>query len=51
MRNRYIELLASNSVTEHHELVLECMNFYKVNCTNDLSELQLRHFCEIVGII
>lgn len=51
MRNRYIELLASKSVTEHHELVLECMNFYRVNSTSDLSDLQLHQFCRIVGII
>jgi hypothetical protein len=51
MRNRYIELLASKSVTEHDELVLECMDYYGVNSTSELSDLQLHRFCRIVGII
>lgn len=51
MRDIYIRLLAKSSLTDSHELVLECMNHYEVNATNQLTEQQLEDFCRMKGLI
>ena len=51
MRSKYIKMLAQASETEEHELVLECMNHYGVNCTQDLSQEQLEEFCRMKGLV
>lgn len=48
---KYIAILAKDSKTDSHELVLECMNYYGVNCTKDLSQEQLEEFCRMKGLV
>ena len=45
-KNTYLELLAENSKTKQHELIVECMNRYQVNNTQDLTLEQLVKFSD-----
>lgn len=51
MKDTYIKLLAKSSETRNHELVLDCMNHYGVNCTRELTERQLVEFCKMKGLV
>lgn len=51
MRSKYIQMLADASKTEYHELILDCISYFGTDGTKDLSELQLKHFCRIKGLI
>lgn len=44
-KNTYLDLLAENSKTKQHELIVECMDKYNVNNTQDLTLEQLVKFC------
>lgn len=47
----YIKLLSDASSTRYGDLLLECLNYYKVFGTAELTEEQLKEFCKLKGIL
>lgn len=45
-KDEYLEILACNSKTDEHELILECMDNYNVSSTERLTLEQIAKFCE-----
>ena len=45
-KDTYLQLLAENSKTKQHELIVECMDRYQVNNTQDLTLEQLVKFSD-----
>lgn len=45
-KDEYLEILACNSKTDEHELILECMDNYNVSNTEKLTLEQIAKFCE-----
>jgi hypothetical protein len=48
--NNYIKIL-SNASGRNGELLLECLNHYDVYGLQELTEHQLKSFCELKGLI
>lgn len=46
-----IILLGKQSETKYHELIIECLDFYKANGTRELAEEQIINFCKLKGMI
>ena len=46
----YIKLLADASDTRYGDLLVECLDYYKVLGTSELTEEQLAEFCRQKGI-
>lgn len=44
MISRYIKMLAKASLTPQHEMILECLEYYGVYGTRELTEEQLKEF-------
>lgn len=45
-KDQYLEILALNSKTNRHELILECLDEYDVSSTEKLTLEQLSKFCQ-----
>ena len=50
-RDYYVELLAKLSKTSRNELILECLDHYRVNGIMQLTAQQLASYCELKGLI
>ena len=46
----YIKLLSNTSDTRYGDLLVECLDYYKVLGTSELTEEQLAEFCRMKGI-
>ena len=47
---QYIQLLADASETRYGDLLVECLDYYKVLGTSELTEEQLAEFCRVKGL-
>ena len=50
-KSDYILLLGNNSKTKDHELIEQCLDYYNVNGTRELTENQLEEFCKLKGFL
>ena len=48
---QYIKLLVDASDTRYGDLLVECLDYYKVLGTSELAEEQLEEFCKLKGIL
>ena len=46
----YIKLLSNTSDTRYGDLLVECLDYYKVLGTSELTEEQLAEFCRQKGL-
>ena len=46
----YIKLLSDASDTRYGDLLVECLDYYKVFGTSELTEEQLADFCSMKGL-
>lgn len=51
MINKYINMLVFASHSERHELVEECLVYYGVCGTRELTAEQVREFCVSKGLL
>ena len=49
-KEQYIKLLADASDTRYGDLLVECLDYYKVFGTSELTEEQLAEFCRRKGL-
>ena len=49
-KTQYIQLLADASETRYGDLLVECLDYYKVFGTSELTEEQLAEFCRLKGL-
>ena len=47
---QYIKLLVDASDTRYGDLLVECLDYYKVLGTSELTEEQLAEFCRLKGL-
>ena len=50
-KEQYIKLLSYASDTRYGDLLVECLDYYKVLGTSELAEEQLEEFCKLKGIL
>lgn len=50
-KHDYITLLGEKSPSKYHELILECLDFYKANGTRELTKEQIANYCKLKGMI
>lgn len=46
-----IILLGKQSETKYHELILECLDFYKANGTRELTKEQIANYCKLKRLV
>ena len=49
-KEQYIKLLSDASSTRYGDLLLECLDYYKVFGIAELTEEQLAEFCRVKGL-
>ena len=47
---QYIKLFSNASDTRYGDLLVECLDYYKVLDTSELTEEQLEEFCRLKGL-
>lgn len=51
MKNYYLRLLGKHSKTKSNELICDCLDYYKLSSTQEITETQLKEYCELINII
>lgn len=50
-RDKYVNILASASTTDGHELLLDCLTYYGVGGIRDLTAEQVKAYCRKKGLV